>query len=805
MNGIRGQVDHLFCLWAALVIRYKWIAAVFLIALTAFMGSQLRFLTIDTSTEGFFHPEDPAIKLYETFKAQFGQDEVIVLMIESDKIFTLGFLEKLKEMHVLIEDTVPNLKDINSLISARKTVGSEGYLIVEDLLEELPKDAAELAELKSYVMGNPLYKNFMIDESGTHTLVAIETSAWSSEGQDSFDDGFDTGTGLGEQSGPRKAITDQELNEIILKVKEIKDQFQGPDFKISYTGSPVVTGFLKLSMMKDMRLFTLLSIGGIALFLALMFRRVSGVLLPLFTVILSFVYTLSLMSMTGTAVKMPTQIMPSFLLAVGIGASVHMMSMFYKDFHRDKGNKDKAIVDAIEHSGLPVLMTSLTTAAGLMSFATAEIAPIADLGMFAAFGVMVAFFMTVTLLPTFLAIFPVRHQKHQDSENENNATDRFLLKVGDFAHDRHKLVIGLWALLLLIAAMGIPKLRLEHNVLLWFPETSEIRQQTAAMDKHLKGSVSIELMVDTGKENGLYDPKVLEALDELEQFALAQPMKGWDGPFVGKAFSLASMIKEINQALGENKPENYSIPQNKQLIAQEFLLFENSGSDDLEDQVDSQFSITRMTIKTPWVESRSYVPLLNAIEEKADELFGGEVTVQATGMAQLFAKTMDHMISSMISSYLTAFAVITIMMIFLIGKIKLGLMSMIPNLAPIVITLGLMGYLDMPLDMFTLLIGSISIGLAVDDTIHFFHNYRKYLEETGDSKIAIEKTLTTAGSAMVITSIVLTLGFWIYMLASMNNLFNFGLLTGFALILAFWADILLAPALLTWADLRSKK
>jgi len=805
MKGIRGRIDQLFCQWAALVIRNKWVFAALLVALTGFMGSQLRFMKMDTSTEGFFRPDDPSILLYESFRDQFGRDEMVVLMIESDHIFSQDFLVKLKKLHMEIEDNVPNLKDINSLVSARKTVGAEGQLIVEDLLEELPSNEQQVSELKAYVMNNPLYKNFLIDESGTRTLVAIQTSAWSSEGQTGFDEGFDMGAEVVESTEPRTPITDKENSAIIQQVKEIKDRYQGPDFKISFTGSPVVTDFLKRSMMKDMRFFTLLAIGGIALFLGLMFRRFSGVLLPLLTVILSFVYTLGLMAMTGTALKLPTQIMPSFLLAVGIGASVHMMSMFYKDFHKEKGNKDKAIIDAIEHSGLPVLMTSLTTAAGLMSFASAEIAPVADLGIFAAFGVMVAFFMTVTLLPTFLAILPVRHQKHQDTEEENTITEKLLLAVGDFAHDRHKIVVGLWALALLVAAMGIPKLKLEHNVLIWFPEDSEIRLQTKAMDDYLKGSVSIELLVDTGKENGLYDPKILKGLDELEKFALAQPMKDWDGQFVGKAFSLASMVKEINQALGENRPENYSIPDDPQLIAQEFLLFENSGSDDLEDQVDSQFSKTRMTIKAPWVESRSYVPLLNSIEAKAHELLGPDVKIQSTGMIELFARTMDKLIQSMVSSYLIAGVVISLMMILLMGRVRLGLLSMIPNLTPIILTLGFMGYVGMPLDMFTLLIGSIAIGLAVDDTIHFFHNYQRYLEETGDSKLAIEHTLMTAGRAMVVTSTVLTLGFWLYMLATMNNLFNFGLLTGMTMILAFWADILLAPALLTWADQRAKK
>ncbi|OGG99182.1 MAG: hypothetical protein A2600_05245 [Candidatus Lambdaproteobacteria bacterium RIFOXYD1_FULL_56_27] len=804
MSKIRHAIDQAFLGWAKLVLRYKWAFALLILVVSVLLISQIRNLKMDTSTEGFFHPEDPSIIAYNDFRDQFGRDEMIILMIESDQLFSVEFLTKLKALHQEIEQSVPNLKDINDLVSARKTIGKEGSLVVGDLLEDLPTTEAEVAELKDFVTHNRLYKNFLIDETGRYTVIAVQTSAWSTEGQKDFSGGFDTGTEMAAPKADRKPLTDKENSEIIAKIHDIKIKYDGPDFKISFTGTPVVNDFLKRAMMKDMRFFTLLSIGGISLFLFLMFRRFTGVMLPLLTVVLSFLYTLGLMALTHTALKLPTQILPSFLLATSIGASVHMMSMFYKDYHKDKGNKEQAILDAMEHSGLPVAMTSLTTAASLLSFATASIAPIADLGIFAAFGVMVALFLTLTFLPCFLAILPIRHHAHKDAE-ELPWTDRFLEKVGDFAHDHYKLSIGVWTVVVVVAAVGLPKLKLEHNTLIWFPKTSEIRIQTQDMDQIMKGSVSIEMIVDTKKENGLYDPKVLNALAELEEYALTLAPANQTPPFVGKAFSLASMLKEINQALGENKPENYVIPQNGDLIAQEFLLFENSGSDDLKDTVDSRFSKTRMTIKTPWVESRSYMPVLAALEAKAKELLGPEVEVKTTGMIELFAKTVGIMMQSMITSYLAAGIVITIMMIVLIGRFGLGLLSMIPNLTPIIITLGMMGMVGIPLDMFTLLIGSIAIGLAVDDTIHFFHNYMRYLKQYGDSRKAIEETLGTAGRAMLVTSTVLTLGFWLYMLATMNNLFNFGFLTGLTLLIAFLADVNLSPALLTWVDKATAK
>ena len=187
-------------------------------------------------------------------------------------------------------------------------------------------------------------------------------------------------------------------------------------------------------------------------------------------------------------------------------------------------------------------------------------------------------------------------------------------------------------------------------------------------------------------------------------------------------------MKESNQALNENHAEFYSIPQSRLLVAQELLLFENSGSDDLEDLVDSQFSVGRMTLKAPWTDPIAYPGFIETIEERHKEILGDAASVTTTGLIPLLGRTFEAVLSSMARSYVIAFLVITPLMILLLTSVKWGLISMIPNLAPILITLGVMGWFDFPLDMFTLLIGSIAIGLAVDDGAgHALHHARTLL------------------------------------------------------------------------------
>ncbi|RZW22344.1 MAG: hypothetical protein EX260_05425, partial [Desulfobulbaceae bacterium] len=230
----------------------------------------------------------------------------------------------------------------------------------------------------------------------------------------------------------------------------------------------------------------------------------------------------------------------------------------------------------------------------------------------------------------------------------------------------------------------------------------------------------------------------------------------------------------------------------------------NTGSDDLDNLTDSQYRFARITLKVPWQDALLYIPFISDVTDRFSDTFahrtleGGQpMYVTATGIMSLFGRIIYAAMYSAAQSYGIALVVITIMMILLIGNLKLGLISMIPNLAPIITVLGLMGWLAINLDMFTMLIASIVIGLAVDDTIHFMYNFKRYYQQTGDLKEAVENTLMTAGRAMLTTSVVLSFGFFIFIFAAMNNLFYFGLLAGSAVLLALGADLLLAPALMT--------
>ncbi|MDQ7068127.1 MAG: MMPL family transporter [Sulfurimonas sp.] len=389
--------------------------------------SNLRFITIDTSTEGFLKANDPALIRYEAFKEQFGQDEKIMVIVEAKDIFSLPTLTKLQKLHDKLEHNVPHLNDITSLINARNTRGEGDSLIVEDLMENFPTTDKELSKIKKTALNNAMYENLLYNTAHNFTTIILEPSAYESvEGADDLE-------GFGEeetQENHAEFLTDPSKSEMVRAANKIAQEFNSDDFSVYVAGSLAVNDYNKQSVQKDMQKFVKLVILIMMIFLFVVFRRLSAVLLPIFIVLISLLTTIGFMAIAGTPITIPTQILPSFLLAVGIGAVVHLLSMFFKHFN-EHGDKDEAIVHSLGHSGLAIIMTSLTTAAGLFSFSTASLEPIAALGVFGALGVLIALLNTIVLLPALLSVLPLK-PKHSAVE-ASKRMDNFLLAIADFS------------------------------------------------------------------------------------------------------------------------------------------------------------------------------------------------------------------------------------------------------------------------------------------------------------------------------------------------------------------------------------
>lgn len=758
-------------------------------------------MEVDNSNQSFLYPDDPARIDYDAFRDQFGQDESILVVLGPPSIYDLAFLENLRSIHRDIEQEVPYIGDIVSLWNARYSRGEEDELVVEDLMEEWPENEADLAALRKKVLENPLYRDRLVTTDEALTIMVLKPFIYSSLGPQGGElEGFDDAEGAAStDSSPEKPdfITDVEEQAIVYSLRKVLERYEDKGFGIYLVGGPVFNVYFNEVLGRDLVWYVAGCAGTIALLLLVLMRRVSGVLVPLVVVFASLLATFGVQVLIGIPMSVVIQIVPVLLLTAGVCDAVHILVIVYQQL--DEGRpKDDAIVFALKHSGLAVLMTSVTTAGGLASFVLAEMAPVAALGKLAPIGVMLAFLYTVVLLPALLKIFPLSQRAAISILGSSSGLgagwlSETLASVGTRACRNPGAVLGVTTLLVLLAATGMTQLYFAQDSMAWFPEDDPIRMEQKYLDGALNGIFGLSIWVDTRSENGLHDPEVLNRMERLILDSIAREDLPLD---VTNASSMLDVLKETHKSLNANQTDYFAIPQDRRLIARELLLFENGGSDDLEDYVDSQFQSAAIELRVREGDGVNFLHLMQKLEPRFEEILGEEIDFKLTGGGALFSAVFLTLNQSMSSSYLIALMIITPLMILLIGNIHGGLVSMIPNLLPIILTLGLMGWWGIPLDMSTLLIGGLVIGIAVDDTIHFMYKFQRYLLVTGDAEQAVRATLLTTGSALLYTTLVLTSGFLVIGMSYMVNMQWFGFLASFATACAFLADIIVGPALM---------
>ena len=778
MQQWKLSIEAAFGRFGRFAFNHPWRVIVVLLLLYCALIAQLPKLTTDTSIEGFLRSDDPVLLTYNRFREQFGRDELIIVALEQPQLFTLESLRTLQKLHAELEADVPYLDTIDSLVNARHIYGDDDELVVEDLLQALPKDDAQLNALRERVLTHPLYVNSLISKDATVTTLLLKLVTKYNAAADA-------------EKPQWRYLSDAQMQQASNSVAEVLRGYESHYTAVHVAGSPAFTVAVNKEMQYNTLLFAALTIAIIVVVLALLFRRVSGVVLPLLLVFMALTSTFSTLPLFGAPFQLPMTILPSFVLAIGVGTAIHVLTIFYRHFDRSSDKQD-AISNALSTTGLAVFFTSATTAAGLSSFAGGDLVPVANLGMFAAVSMVFIFCYSIFLLPALLAVLPL---KSRASSHQARATlvDRFTASCAAIAIRFPVPVVLASCALLVLGLASASQLKFSHDMKQWFSPTHPIIVATNFIEEHMGGTVPIEIMVSAGADTPLQQPALLTKLERLQNELAAYANNGVS---VGKILSVTDMIKETNQALHSNDAHYYRIPQRRDLAAQEFFLLELSGADDLFQLVDTDYEVARITAMLPMLDAFHYSDFMHTIESRYQQVLGDDVEVYTTGMAPLLHKTMGDVIKTTALSYTIAVAVITLMMIALLGSFKLGLLSMLPNLLPIVTVLGLMNVFAAPLDMYSMTIGAIAIGLSVDDTVHFMHTFKRLLHATGDVAESIRETLASAGKAMTITTIVISLSFFNYMFSDMINLFNFGLYTGLCIVLALLADLLFAPALM---------
>lgn len=747
------------------VLGHRAATLVAIALVTMVLGAGLSRIAVNNANELWFAEGDETVRRYDELTAMFGSDEFLFLLLRTEDVFSAETLDALDAITAALESIEyhgePAIEQVTHIANVGFVRGEDDVVEVVELSDGLGRDAEGLAAMRRRAFDTPAYEGLLVNRDATATGIVIGIPSI----QD--DDQF------------HPFLAD------ILRSRLAEPPLDSLDLVIA--GGAILDADMDRATAEESVVFGLLALMLNALVMAFLFRRAAGVVIPITVVVLTLTWTLGLMGHLGVAINIAHVILPAMLIAVSISDSVHILSEYQTE--RQNGlTENRAIIRTVGQVGLACLLTTATTAAGMGSLALAPVPPLQSLGIFAAVGVFVAYILTMTLVPTLLSVLGLDAKK--TAIGRRHVSAGILRWLSALTVRRAKSIIAVGAVAIVVAAVGASQIVIETDFVAAFKSSFPTRRAFNAIDATLGGTSSLQMVLDTGVEGGVKDPAFLERLSQLQIWFETRSEK------VTKTLSVADLVQNMNQVLADGDPHAYAIPDTRPAVAQQLLLYENSDPDGLFELVTDNYQIARLDIRTRSGGTREATQLMNDADDYAANLFGPDVSFHFTGVSNLFVQMAENLSRGQIYSYGAAFSVILLLMIAMLRSVPFGLWSMVPNLLPVMVTLGVMGFSGIRLDFITLLIACVAIGIAVDDTIHFLVRFKKLLAETGDPEQAIQGSLQSVGRAMMFTTVILCVGFLTFTPSVMASVASFGALVALTVFTAFIADVLLMPALL---------
>lgn len=788
-NTGKGYVEHLSEIFEKTGVwsyDHRWVVmvlCVLILGVSLFFSSTIRF---DNSFESFFDPEDPAYMDFLKYREDFGSDEISYIIYKAPEFeygpWNIEIMRKIDHVTKTIEEEVPFVKRAISLANVEFIEGKAGQLLTYDLLSDFPETQEELLVLKEKVMKKPMYVGGLVSSKAEYGGIIVEMEKSSIDPLDEIMLDPEGGSSL-DNLYPQ--VTHYKIEEILER-----EEYSGITFY--HAGDIPLNAEYNIITEEESITLGVFSFVLITLLLIYFLKRPAGVIGPMTVVLVGIIITVGIIGMLGWDFDLMFTVLPTLLIVVGVADSVHIVTEF-RIYNRRLGSRREAVKKTLYLVGTPCLFTSLTTVAGFISMSISPIKAIEHFAVYSAAGVFIAFLLTVTLLVVILSFGKVKRPAEKTGEESNGKNNRILysilLKIADFDIRNKKSIIAVSAVVFVFAVAGLFRLEVDSNWLNEFAEDVEVRRTTEIVDSVMGGTGGFSYAFDTGEEDGMLDPGLLREMDALQKRAEKE------SSIVMKTYSLVDLLKDINMTFNNGDPAYYKIPDSRNLIAQYLLLYEMSGGDELKNYISSDYARANVEIRCKIVNTSIYKTLVNELDRYLKSRPGLKIVPAATGIGALWIELIDYIVESQIEGFLLAFVVIACMMCFLFKSFKTGLLSMIPNLTPVFITLGVMGWAGIPLDYIKLLIGCVAIGIAVDDTIHLVTRFHHKFKETGGYNTALVSSMKDVGRALFITTIVLVSGFVIMQISKMDSLADFGALVAVTLTTALVADFFLMPAL----------
>ncbi len=757
--------------FADFLIRFRWAVVFTYIIVTGVLLYHIGELRFEFSFKQFFPDNNPIVQLYNRTIADFGADDTSVLIaLEGERLFDRETLLIYKDFHDRIEN-IDGIVDVDSIINATWPRLENDTLLVDSLFESIPESAAEIERHRDYLLNSELYKGSFISDDGRAVLLVAKLDPKRNDSQ------------------ARKPI----LDDLEAENHRLKEK---TGMLVTMGGVPTSrSGYAEMMTLETGRL-TGISAVLVLLILIVTFRHWAGVAFSLAIVTLATLSPLGIMAITGIPMSLMTTMLPVVVMITGVANSIHFHTRFYEELHNGE-NRIEAIRETTRHLAVALFITSVTTSIGFSILATTDIRVLAEFGIFVGLGVLSAYLITITLLPAVLAIIPPPSARTLNGYFSGNS--RKFLAFVHRATTRHRIAsTGVCLVLGVVATYYATTMERKQKIHDDLDDDHPIIRNLHYLESKLGGVLPLDVYIDTGKPDGAKDPEVMRFCDEIKRELRRIPE-------VQKIYTPSDMIKEMARTLAGGDPAADVVPDDRSAIAQYMMLYGMNEDNPMDLLVSRDKARLRVSSRIDDVFSTEARKIFQRMRTWLRENTPKGITSRLTGMSPVAHMINLYIVNEIFYTFLLAFGIITLLLIVQFRSVSVGLLSLIPNMFPLAVLLGMIGAMDIYLKPSSAITFSIALGIAVDDTVHYITRFLQEYQDTKDAEEAARRSIFGTGKAMVYTTIVLGLGFCVPIFTSdvrANN--EFGLLSVGAVLTALLADLFLLPVILPFLFRKSE-
>lgn len=753
------------------ILRYRVTLMVILAAITVFMGYQSMNIKWSYDLANIVPDSDPDMVYFRQFRETFGEDgNIMALGFQDSSVYELENFRKFSELVKGLEgkEGIRNVLGLPNLQKLYKDNAKRAF-VLKPVFEEIPDDQATLDSLLAGAASLKFYSGQLINEQNgaTLVLVTIQKDVLNSKNRD------------------------QLVNHIIAEGEKFENE-TGID--MHFAGLPYSRSITTSKVKAELNMFLVLSLIVTGIILFLFFRSFKAVFFPLIIIGVVVIWVMGTLALLKYKITLLTGLIPPIIVVIGIPNSVYMLNRYHHEFS-EHGDQMKALSRIIRKIGVVTFITNLTTAVGFFVLVSTQINVLVEFGIVAGINIMATFIVSIILIPGVFSLYKPPTQKHL-KHLKFKMLDWVIKKIDILVHTMRPAIFMLTVAVVIVSAIGLTKIEAVSYMVDDIPEKSPLKTDLRFFERNFSGVMPLEIIVDTGSKNGVQNIRNLRKINEFEEF-----ISSIDG--ISQPISVVSFAKAARQAFYNQKEAFYSLPSSRDLGFITKYLSEGETEELSQSFIDSTGQYVRVSLKMADIGSNKLDSLVNdVIAPQIDSIFvGSKMDVNVTGTTLMFIKGNKFLIENLLTSMLIAFFIIALIMGLLFRNVKMIIVSIIPNVIPLLITAGIMGYFGIPLKPSTALIFSIVFGISVDDSIHFLAKYRQELfAKKFNVSEAISKSIRETGSSMIYTSIILFCGFIIFVLSEFGGTIALGKLTSITLFFAMLTNVVVLPALILQFD-----